>query len=99
MRLIKCDVEGHELEVFRGGERLLRAQRPILVFECEARHHRHDTPAAVFAFLAGLGYEGRFFAREGLLPIEVFDPARHGAQSSPEYANNFVFQAAGRATG
>lgn len=93
VRLIKCDVEGHELEVFRGGERLLRAQRPLLLFECEERHHRRHTSGEVFAFLEGLGYQGCFFARGGLRPLREFDPARHGELSSAEYANNFVFRA------
>jgi FkbM family methyltransferase len=95
VRLIKCDVEGHELEVFRGGERLLRTQRPILLFECEERHHRRYTSGEVFAFLEGLGYEGFFFARGGLRPLRAFDPARHGKPTSAEYANNFAFQARG----
>lgn len=98
VRLIKCDVEGHELEVFRGAERLLRARRPILMFECEARHHTRDTPAEVFAYLAGLGYAGRFFTREGLQPLAAFDPARHGDPASPQYANNFAFEVAGAAS-
>jgi FkbM family methyltransferase len=91
VRLIKCDVEGHELDVFRGGERLLRAQRPLLLFECEERHHRRHTSGDVFAFLAGLGYEGSFFTHAGLRPLSEFDPARHGDPSRPEYANNFAF--------
>jgi FkbM family methyltransferase len=91
VRLIKCDVEGHELEVFRGGERLLRAQRPLLLFECEERHHRRHRPGDVFAFLDRLDYEGFFVAREGPRPLREFDPARHGQPSSEHYANNFVF--------
>jgi FkbM family methyltransferase len=95
VRLIKCDVEGHELEVFRGAQQLLLASRPALLFECEARHHRRDTPAEVFAFLAALGYEGRFFSRTGLRPLREFDPARHGDPAHAEYANNFAFLPAG----
>jgi FkbM family methyltransferase len=92
VRLIKCDVEGHELEVFRGGEALLKAHRPILVFECEERHHRRHTSQDVFAFLEGLGYEGGFFARGGLRPLREFDPAVHGDPECSGYANNFAFQ-------
>jgi len=33
---IKCDVEGHEHDVFRGGRRLLERGKPCLLFEC---HH------------------------------------------------------------
>jgi FkbM family methyltransferase len=32
-RLIKCDVEGYELFVLRGAEAILRAARPVLIFE------------------------------------------------------------------
>ena len=95
VRLIKCDVEGHELDVFRGAEGLLRTSRPALLFECEARHHRRSSPAEVFAFLAALGYEGHFFTRDRLRPLREFDPARHGDAAGAEYANNFAFVPAG----
>ena len=98
VRLIKCDVEGHELEVFRGGEGLLRAWRPILLFECEERHHRRHTSADVFAFLEGLDYEGFYFARGGLRPLREFDPGLHGDPARAGYVNNFAFlPRAGRA--
>ena len=58
VRFIKCDVEGHELEVFKGGERLLRRDRPTILFEChESEAERGD----LFRFLTGLGYDGYFF--------------------------------------
>jgi FkbM family methyltransferase len=95
VRLIKCDVEGHELEVFRGGERLLRSRRPILLFECEERHHRRYSSGEVFAFLEALGYQGFFFSRAGAQPLAEFDPVRHGVPSSRDYANNFAFLPSG----
>ncbi len=55
---IKCDVEGHELEVFRGARMLLERDMPTLLFEC------HDSEAErgeLFSFLTRLGYEGYFF--------------------------------------
>lgn len=58
VRFIKCDVERHELEVFRGAEQTLRRDMPTLLFEC------HDDDAdrgELFDFLSGLGYAGRFF--------------------------------------
>lgn len=94
VRLIKCDVEGHELEVFRGGERLLGAQQPILMFECEARHLLRHTADALFSLLGALGYDGFFFTRAGLQPLREFDAASHGSPASPAYANNFAFIAA-----
>jgi FkbM family methyltransferase len=58
VRFIKCDVEGHELDVFRGAERTLRRDMPTLLFEC---HDEEADRGQLFGFLAGLGYAGRFF--------------------------------------
>jgi FkbM family methyltransferase len=58
IRLIKCDVEGHELEVFRGAERILRDDGPVLLFEC---HDEQARRGDLFAFLTDLGYDGVFF--------------------------------------
>ncbi len=58
VRFIKCDVEGHELEVFKGGERLLARDLPSILFEC------HETEAArgeLFDYLSGIGYDGYFY--------------------------------------
>lgn len=91
---IKCDVEGHELEVFRGAEQLLRRDRPGLLFECEQRHHGSHPISEVFDFLGSLGYAGHYFTHNRLAPLAEFDPARD--QRSPadgSYCNNFVFTA------
>jgi hypothetical protein len=94
---IKCDCEGHEIEVFRGAERLLRRDRPVLLFECEQRHLPASTPAAVFDYLRGLGYRGHFFHASGLLPLEQFrleihQPVKPGRfWDEKDYYNNFAF--------
>lgn len=93
VRFIKCDVEGHEFDVFRGGERLLRTHHPILLFECEDRHQRRQEWRDTFAYLEGLGYQGTFFSRRGLRSVREFDPVRHGEPSSREYVNSFIFRA------
>jgi FkbM family methyltransferase len=58
VRFIKCDVEGHELDVFRGGERLLLRDMPTLLFEC---HDSEVEKGDLFGYLTGLGYDGFFF--------------------------------------
>lgn len=58
VRFIKCDVEGHELQVFRGAEKTLRRDGPQLLFEC---HHSEARDGRLFEFLTGLGYDGVFF--------------------------------------
>jgi FkbM family methyltransferase len=94
---IKCDCEGHEIEVFRGAEQLLRRDRPVLLFECEQRHLPGSTPAAAFDYLKGLGYRGLFFGPDGLAPIEQFRPEIHQRVrpgrfwDEKDYYNNFAF--------
>ena len=63
VRLVKVDVEGHELVTLRGMEALLRRDQPVLIVE----GHADD----VSGFLAGLGY--RFEERQGS-PNRVFTP-------------------------
>jgi FkbM family methyltransferase len=95
--LMKVDVEGAELEVFKGAERILREQSPLLIFECESRHLQSVTMADVFAYLTALGYAGSFVDGHRLLPVSQFDPAVHQKQDSEwfwkarDYRNNFVF--------
>ena len=56
--LIKCDVESHELEVFKGAEATLRRHLPALIFEC---NHEIASRGDMFGFLESLGYAGHFF--------------------------------------
>jgi hypothetical protein len=90
--LIKCDVEGHELEVFRGAERTLRKHRPILLFEREIRHCGGQPIALAFDYLRELGYRGHFPIGSKLYDIAQFDPTRHQAGArAGAYVNNFIF--------
>lgn len=91
VRLIKCDVEGHELDVFKGAARTLEKYRPLILFECEARHLRLQSMADVFSHLEGLGYRGSFFWNDRRLPVDAFDVARHQVEGRRPYGNNFVF--------
>jgi len=89
--LIKCDVEGHELEVFRGGRRLLQEQGPDLLFECE-RRHRNSPVEEVFDFLLALDYKGWYFTRHGREPIGSFDVGVNQADPrARHYINSFLF--------
>ena len=95
--LLKIDVEGAELEVLKGAERILRQHAPLLVFECENRHLAPGNVEDVFCYLRGLGYEGSFISRNQLFPIAEFDASVHQRQDgkwfwkSRYYCNNFVF--------
>ncbi len=90
--LIKCDVEGHELEVFKGARSILETDRPMLLFECENRHLSGGTIQDVFTFLEELGYEGAYFQGIRLRQLAELSADQHGDPSRPNYVNNFLFR-------
>lgn len=53
--LIKIDVEGHELAVLQGSEFLIRANRPIILFEQSGIEINHGSSHAI-DYLKNLGY-------------------------------------------
>lgn len=58
VRFIKCSVEGHEFDVFRGAQRLLKRDKPALLFNCRDFEARKGE---LFRLLTDLGYDGYFF--------------------------------------
>lgn len=86
--LIKCDCEGHELEVFQGAEQLLSAHHPALLFECEDRHRGGDGTQPVFDFLHRIGYRGWRIDSRGIVPFLNGRPPPLGGRRP---GNNFWF--------
>jgi FkbM family methyltransferase len=87
LRFIKCDVEGHEAEVFLGGRRVLSEDRPDLLFEghdCKLRD------GALFSWLDELGYDGFFFVNGRLVPVTQYALLR---STIPKRYLNYVFLA------
>lgn len=91
---IKIDVEGHEISVLKGAERLLKAYRPTLLIEIGSTENRHwiDT------YLQRLGYSGYYVRDFKICPLSTFldcyntEPTEAAAtriQSS--LINNFIF--------
>lgn len=101
---IKIDVEGHELAVLRGAERIVERHRPTIVCECEARHLSDGAAgvAAVLEWFRSRGYAGSFVRRGRRHPIDRFEIARDQPTEGdrhwdrPDYCNNFVFTPAPR---
>jgi FkbM family methyltransferase len=98
---IKCDVEGHELAVFRGGEATLRRLRPTVLVEIEQRHAGADLDATL-AWFEALSYSSYAVHRDGLRPAAEFDVERDqfavlrrkpasGWTMPSEYVNEFLF--------
>jgi FkbM family methyltransferase len=102
---IKCDVEGHELAVFRGGEATLCRLLPPLLVEIEERHSGADVEATL-RYLQELGYAGYAVHPDGLRPVAQFDVRRDQLEvlrrasisaylMPPEYIHDFLFVPAG----
>lgn len=96
--LLKVDVEGHELQVFRGSAEMLTRDHPVILFECETRHLHGHGMRDVFRFLESLGYKGQYFSPQGTLPLDTFDPSIHQKRGvnkyweADGYCNNFLFK-------
>ncbi len=103
VRLVKIDVEGHELEALQGATALLAAQHPVLAIELE---ERHGGIAPTVALLTGLGYRGLVLVGGRWVGLDEFDLVAHqsthagNAQrgylanaltSKHPYINNVVF--------
>lgn len=95
--LLKVDVEGAELDVFAGAERILTKDRPAILFECEQRHLRAGSVFDCFRHLADRAYRGWFIQGKKLMPVSAFDPRLHQSEVGPRfwrapgYCNNFLF--------
>jgi FkbM family methyltransferase len=71
---IKIDVEGHELEVLRGGSNLLASLHPALLIEVKGEPNDPASSAGqLFQLLAGLGYLPHVLGQTGLRPRRAED--------------------------
>lgn len=99
--VIKVDVEGFELQVFKGAQRILGESSPLLVFECENRHLEEGTVDDVLQFLYDRGYDGHFVHRGRLIQARQFDSATRQREvgekfyADKDYCNNFIFRRSG----
>ena len=91
---IKCDVEGHELEVLRGADQVLREDRPALLVESVDDRPAAGQTARVFDHLRGLGYTGCFFVDGRPRSIDGFRADRDQAAPETAWRVNFGFLAA-----
>jgi FkbM family methyltransferase len=95
IRVIKIDVEGHELEVLNGAVNTLAKSRPVVLTEIEQRHLRYPMQS-VFDSLLRQGYVGYFLWRGRTRHLDDFSCSEHQIperrlQVPMEYVNNFFF--------
>lgn len=89
VRLIKCDVEGHELQALRGCRRILVEDRPLVLLE--AVDFLNDNGIEpVFQYLEQYGYQG-FFYRGGKLKALGDLLPEDREKTSKTFVDNFVF--------
>lgn len=75
VQFVKCDAEGHEFEVLKGADGLLRRNLPPLQVKIEQRHQT-ESVQRTFDYLAEVGYAGFYFATDGAHPLAQFDLER-----------------------
>ena len=83
---IKIDVEGHELEVFKGAEDTILKHAPTLLFEC---HHAAANKGELFSFLVERGYTGWFFHDKRKIDYTEF--GRFPYRKPGESHRNYIF--------
>jgi len=106
VRVIKIDVEGHELAVVQGAIDLIRRDKPLLVIECESRHlPAGKTVQDFITLVVSLGYTATLaMPRIGEVPAAQFNEAIHQKQAgerfwdAKDYYNNFIFRPTGAAS-
>jgi FkbM family methyltransferase len=65
--VVKCDVEGAELEVLRGALGLLRDKKPVVI--CEV--HSSENLRELRPFFQKLGYQVKMLEPEGEFPVHI----------------------------
>lgn len=106
VRVIKIDVEGHELAVVQGALELICRDKPLLVIECEGRHlSAGKTVQELISLVVSLGYTATLaMPGVGELPVDQFRDEVHQKQigdrfwDAKVYCNNFIFRPTGSAT-
>ena len=94
---IKLDVEGSELDVVESAGRVLTEFNPSWIIESEARHIGEDGVTALFDRMRDAGYDGFFFAPDGLKSLSEFSFEKFQSQEGDrfwdrlDYCNNFLF--------
>jgi FkbM family methyltransferase len=96
--LIKIDVEGHELEVIKGGIETITRFKPLILIEIESRHHKFPI-TEIFCELEKIGYCGYYMNPQTFELLETVEFVCDRDQNQEDlnsrnfisYLNNFFF--------
>ena len=92
IEFIKCDVEGAELMVFQGAEKLLHKHQPTVLCEIEHRHtHTYGyTPEDLVSYMHKLGYKMYALQSDKLIPVrDVTDQKNNYFFISSDHENYY----------
>jgi FkbM family methyltransferase len=90
---LKIDVEGNELNIFKGGIETLSKYKPKIIVEIESRHIGKEKVMETIQFLESIGYKGQFVKGAEYLPVSAFDFNVHqNREDKINYCNNFIFE-------
>jgi FkbM family methyltransferase len=90
---VKIDVEGHEVDVLKGGKKTIARCRPTLLIEASERVYPGSV-APLRSFMEGLNYDGWFIESGALRSIEEFTPANVSEVSLTQLADrNYLAKA------
>jgi FkbM family methyltransferase len=87
VRLVKIDVEGHEMPALEGARALLERDHPVLCVELE---ERHGGIAPAVDWLGGLGYRGQVLVGGHWIALDDFDLAAHQLQHAEKVAGGYL---------
>ena len=79
---IKIDVEGHEISVLKGGEKLIKKNKPPLLIEIEKRHSGQEVSETI-KFINSFGYNAYYLENNELKSITKLN--------NYENENNYFF--------
>jgi FkbM family methyltransferase len=90
---LKIDVEGNELNIFKGGMITLKKSKPKIIVECDAGYVGESQVLETFELLKNLGYTGSFIFESQRLPLSEFSFEKYQDRNSTAFfCNNFIFE-------
>ena len=90
---LKVDVEGNELNVFKGAAATLKKYRPKILVEIESRHIGKEQVMETIHYLESLGYQGKIIQGTHFIPIAEFTFEKfQDFSNKATYCNNFIFE-------
>lgn len=79
LNLIKCDIEGAEMQFFQGGTHILEQYKPAIICEIEEKHTKEFgyIPDDLFSLLKSLDYRPFKYTLHELVPVAGIVPDEH----------------------